>query len=502
MNESLGELLSRFPEYFGGHILLSVAAMAVGLLVSLPLGVLASRRPALAESLLGVASILQTVPSLAILVIMVPLLGVIGFAPAFVALSLYSILPILANTVIGLKGLDPALLEAAQGLGMSARQMLRHVQLPLALPVIISGIRTATVLTVGTATLATPVGALCLGNYIFSGLETNDIHATVFGCACTALLAVLMDQLVRFLEVSARRRSRRLALVGALGLVMVVAGGLYGPLTHWLKGPAPTIAASNFTEQYILADVMREKLEGAGFRTNQRLGVGYTVMFLGLKHNQIDCCVTYSGDVWATLMKRRDVADRETTFDSACQFLRERYGVECLGPLGFENSYALAMRQSQAESLGIRSIADLVSHATHLSLAGDMSFFERQEWPNVREKYGLAFKEIRPMDSSLLYAATAEGAVDVACVYTTDARVLDRDLIILEDPRQAFPPYDAMLLLSAKAAADPRFVEALRPLVQAIGVDRMRHANLGVDVARRSPREAAKRLLSEISQER
>jgi osmoprotectant transport system permease protein len=165
MNEAMGYLLDNLPDYLGGHMLVSVVALAVGLVVSIPLGIWASRRPVLAEYLLGGAGILQTVPTLALLALMVPILGgTIGFAPAFVALTLYSFLPILANTVTGIRGIDPTLTEAARGLGMSERQMLLRVQIPLAAPVILSGIRTATVLVVGTATLATPVGGKSLGN--------------------------------------------------------------------------------------------------------------------------------------------------------------------------------------------------------------------------------------------------------------------------------------------------------------------------------------------------
>ncbi len=496
------ELLTRLPEYLGGHVLLSVAAMVVGLLVSLPLGVLASRRPRLAEVLLGGAGILQTVPSLALLVIMVPLLGVIGFAPAFVALSVYSILPILANTVIGIRGIDPVLIEAAQGLGMTNRQMLWRVQLPLALPVIVAGIRTATVMTVGTATLATPVGGLSLGNYIFSGLESNDMRSTVFGCVCTALLAVVMDQLVRLLEVAARRRSRRLALIGASALLLVLAAALYRPVTHWFEPPAPVIASANFTEQSILSEVMREKLQAAGYRVDQRYSVGYMVEYLGLKHSQIDCSINYTGDIWSTLMKRRDIADRQTTYEQVRRFLKEQYGVTCLGKVGFENAYALAMRRTHADRLKIHNISDLAKHASGFSIAADMAFFERHEWGNVRERYGLKFKEHRPMDSSLMYAAAAEGAVDVICAYTTDGRIIEKDLVILDDPLQAFPPYDAILLLSAKAAADPRLVEALRPLVQSIDVEQMRRANLRVDVEGRSPREVARELMERTAGKR
>jgi osmoprotectant transport system permease protein len=246
VNPALGELFEDLPTYLGGHLLLSVAALLVGVAVSVPAGVAASRRPKLAEWALGVAGVLQTVPSLALLALMVPLLGgMIGFWPAFLAMTLYSFLPILANTIVGLKGVDPTLIEAARGLGMSDRQMLFRVQLPLAAPVIIAGLRTATVLVVGTATLATPVGETTLGNYIFAGLNTRDHTATVFGCVFAALLAVLLDQLIRLLQVAAQRRSRTLAWTGAAGLLVVLGGGLYAPLARFLPPPpSPVVVGS------------------------------------------------------------------------------------------------------------------------------------------------------------------------------------------------------------------------------------------------------------------
>src|SRR4051812_47405804 len=175
-------------------MLLSVTALAVGLAVSVPLGVWVSRRPHAAEAILGGAGVLQTIPSLALLALMVPLLGgMIGFWPAFVAMTLYSLLPILANTIVGVRRVDPALVEAGRGLGMNERQMLLRVQLPLAAPVILAGVRTATVVLVGTATLATPVGQKTLGNYIFEGLNIRNNGMVLFGCVMAALLAVVFD---------------------------------------------------------------------------------------------------------------------------------------------------------------------------------------------------------------------------------------------------------------------------------------------------------------------
>jgi osmoprotectant transport system permease protein len=227
--------------------------------------------------------------------------------------------------------------------------------------------------------------------------------------------------------------------------------------------------------------------------------MGETIQFLALQHDQIDCCVNYTGNIWATLMKRKDIADRETTYAETTQFLREKYGVACLGKLGFENAYALAMRRQRAEELGVHSISDLASHAGKFTIAGDLQFFDRQEWTHVRASYGLAFKQIVPMDPTLMYTAIDKGSVDVICAYTSDGRILEKDLVILEDPRQAFPPYDAILLLSRKGARNARLCEALLPLVHAVDMVTMRQANLRVDVEGQSPRRAAREMLLSLA---
>ena len=230
------ELIQNLPLYLGGHLTVSLGALAVGLLISVPLGIAVSRRPRIAQGLLVASGVIQTVPSLALLALMVPLLnGTIGFWPAFLALVLYSILPTLADTVVGLRGVDPAIIEAARGLGMNGRQMLLRVELPLAAPVILSGVRTATIVVVGTATLVTTVGGASLGNYIFSGLESFNDLWTAFGCAFAALLAVALDQLVHLLELAARRRSQWLARAGAAGLLIVTAGSCYYPIRRLLQ---------------------------------------------------------------------------------------------------------------------------------------------------------------------------------------------------------------------------------------------------------------------------
>ncbi len=390
--------------------------------------------------------------------------------------------------------------EAALGLGMSARQMLFRVQLPLAAPVIIAGIRTSMVLVVGTATLATPVACATLGNYIFQGLEMNDQGVIVIGCVLAALLAVTLDQLIRLLELASRYRSRPRAWVATAGLAIIVIGGLARPITRLLTPPLnPVVVGSGpFTEQHILSEVVNETLPAARFAVDQRRGMGETIQFLSLGDGTIDCCVNYTGNIWTTLMKRRDVADRATTLDETTRYLRKQYGVVCLGTLGYENAYALAMRRDKAEKYGIRTVADLSAHASRWSIAGDLQFFGRHEWAEVKRKYNLAFATVRPMNSTLMYEAVARGTVDVVSAYTSDGRLVAFDLVLLEDPKHVFPPYDAVLLVSPQADRRPDLVEALRPLVGAISVNEMRTANRRVDVDKQSVRRAAGDLLKRV----
>jgi osmoprotectant transport system permease protein len=514
MMEQLGELIEQLPKYLGGHVLLSLVAMAAGLLLSLPLGISASRRPKLAEWALGVAGVVQTVPSLALLALMVLVLaGRIGFLPAFVALTLYSILPILANTITGIRGVDPSLVEAARGLGMNERQVLWRVQLPLAAPVIIAGIRTSTVLVVGTATLVTPVGGESLGNYIFGGLESINHVSTVFGCVMAALLAIVLDQLIRLLETAARKRNRRLGWAGLVGLLVVVAGGLFGPVSKLFAGGGErvVVASGPFTEQHILDGVLTRRLEEAGIKVDQRLGMSEGIQFQALFHNQADCIVNYTGNVWALLMKRTDFKSNEETLEEVRDYLLREHGVVCLGSLGFENPYVIAMRGDQARELdgSLDNLAQYVARYNKrtrqkLRIGGDTQIFDRPEWKRLLELYGINKDdfETRAMDPTLMYGAVKDGEVQAIVAYYSDGRIPAYKLEVLKDPRRAFPPYDAVLLLSPAAGKKPGVRQALEPLVGSIRLEMMRKANHRVDVEKWPARLSAEELLQEVERNR
>ncbi|MEO8223618.1 MAG: glycine betaine ABC transporter substrate-binding protein [Gammaproteobacteria bacterium] len=499
------EQLALLPGYLTAHLQLALSALLLGVLISVPLGVLVSRRGWLEQPVLGMVGVVQTVPGLALLAVMVPLLSLaglpsIGFLPAFIGLLLYSLLPILRNTVTGLATVDRACIEAARGVGMTPRQQLLRVELPLAMPVIIAGIRTATVWTVGTATLSTPVGATSLGNYIFSGLQTRNYTAVLVGCLACALLALLLDALVRLVDVGWTRRRR-----GILGLGLGVLGLLYayagGTLAQDLLGVQPaviTIGAKTFTEQYLLAEILAGQVRQAtGSDVRIVPSLGSTVAFDALRSGEIDLYVEYSGTVWATLMKQAgNPPDRAAVATAVAGFLRDRHGIAVVCALGFENAYALAMRRDRADRLGVQRISDLKSVAPQLVIGGDYEFFDRVEWQSIRERYGLEFRTRRSMDPSLMYQAVSQGTVDVISAFSTDGRIAALDLVLLEDDHGAIPPYDAIILASAPLQSlRPEVIEALRALAGRIDDGTMRRMNLAVDQDGRSPGEVAREFL-------
>jgi osmoprotectant transport system permease protein len=516
MSDALRTQLALLPAYATAHLQLALTALLLGTAVSLPLGVWASRHRSVERVVLGVASVLQTIPSLALLAIMVPALAALGRAtqatlgvplpsigvlPALIGLTLYSVLPILRNTVTGIAGVDPAVVDAARAVGMTDGQRLRLVELPLALPVIVAGVRTATVWVVGLATLSTPVGAPSLGNYIFSGLQTRNVAAVLVGCIAAAALALALDLLVHALEHGVRTRHR--GVVAGAGLVLaalyVYATATFAAATLGRADRQVTIGSKTFTEQYVLSAIVAGRITDAtGVPTRIVPSLGSTVAFDALRDGALDCYVDYAGTIWATIMHRADVpAERGAVLAAVTRYLREHEGITVVGALGFENAYALVMRDERARAAGIRRISDLAPHTPDLTIAGDYEFFSRPEWTALRHAYGLRFRAERTMDPSLMYAAVAAGDVDVASAFSTDGRIAGFDLRVLEDDRHVIPPYDAIVLANTSLArAQPRVVAALRTLTGTIDAAAMRRMNAAVDQEGRSPAEVARAFLA------
>jgi osmoprotectant transport system permease protein len=517
LSPRLAAALARLPDLLAWHVALSAAALGLGLAVSLPLAVAASRSARLRWPLLAGASLIQTIPSLALLALFYPLLlavsalalrftghgfSALGFLPALLALSLYSMLPILRNAVAGLLNVDPAVKEAADGVGMTPAQRLWRVELPLAAPVVMAGVRTAAVWTIGAATLSTPVGQTSLGDYIFSGLQTENWVDVLVGCAAAAALALTADQLLGLVEAGLRRRSRARLWAG-FGALVLGAGLALLPLASAGRPAAYVVGAKNFSEQYILAQLVAGRLQAAGAEARIRSGLGSAVAYRALAAGEIDVYVDYSGTLWTNVLRRRDNPGRAAVLRELGVELARRDGVTVLGPLGFENAYALAMREDRARALKIASLTDLAGKAPQLTLGADLEFLARPEWKAVAAAYDLSFARTRAYQPTFMYRALQSGDVDVISAFSSDGRIAADQLVVLADPKGAIPPYDAVLLISPRRAHDARLTAALRPLVGRIPVEAMRAANLSVDrdVGKLTPAQAAQNLARRVGLE-
>ncbi|MBL9021991.1 MAG: ABC transporter permease/substrate-binding protein, partial [Myxococcales bacterium] len=361
------EQLALLPSLLAAHVRLVVIALSLCLLASIPLGIAATRSPKLERLVVGAASVVQTIPALALLAVMVPLLGAIGapaigVLPALIGLTFYCALPILMGTVTGVREVSPSILEAARGVGMTERQVLRIVELPLALPFIVAGTRTAAVWCVGMATLSTPVGAPSLGNFIFSGLQTRNHAATLVGCLAAATLALVLDGLVLAVERGIRRRRRSSLVIGAAGLgalVLFTFGGLL--IAAASSDPRPVrVGTKPFTESFILGHLLAAEIESTGATATVAESLGSTVAFDALAAGDLDAYVDYSGTLWTTVLGHQDSpGSREELLQRVEAELLERHGVVVAAKLGFENKYCLAIRNTEAKARGLRSLTDL-----------------------------------------------------------------------------------------------------------------------------------------------
>ena len=501
-----GPALALLPARLAAHVGLSAAALGLALLIAAPLIALMLARSRSRGPVLGVASLIQTIPALALLALFYPLLvmlrtasgidlPVLGFLPALLALTLYALLPILRGGITGLAGVDAQALEAADALGMTRRQRLWQVELPLAAPVMMAGVRTAAVWTIGAATLATPVGATSLGDFIFSGLQTEDWAAVAVGCLAAAALAIAVDALLALIEHGLARLSRGRIMAGLAGLALVGIAALAGATGDAAGAVRPVVVgAKNFSEQFILAELIATRLRAAGYPVELRTGLGSAVAFRALASGDVDVYVDYSGTLATTVLGRRD----SPALPVLTRELETRTHVGVVGPLGFENAYVLAMRGDAARAAGIATIADLARTAPRLTLGADLEFQTRAEWRGLQAAYGLRFGAARAYEPTFMYRALGSGAADVISAFSSDGRIAAQGLTVLADPRHAIPAYDALLLVSPRRRADAAFVAALRPLVGSLDVTRMRAANLLVDrdTDKQSPRAAAAWLAS------
>ncbi|MEO7271519.1 MAG: ABC transporter permease/substrate-binding protein [Vicinamibacterales bacterium] len=500
-----GELVS----LLGQHVFLVAVSTLAAVVLGVPIGLLAAKRPRLGAPVVWLANVAQTIPSLAMFGFLLPLpwVGGLGARVAITVLVLYALLPIIRTTMAGMRSIDPSLVEAGLSLGMTPGQLFRRVELPLALPSIVAGIRVATVIGVGTATIAAAVGAGGLGEYIFRGLSMVEPTVILAGAVPAALLALSFDGGLMLLERGIRRAiesggSRRLrVLVAAAALIVAVGGGVAVALMR----PDSTVirvGSKNFTEQILLGELLAQTIErDSGLKVDCRLNLGGTfICDQALRSGDIDLYVEYSGTALTAVFHQPVETDPARVLEA----IRGRYaqvGVTLLAPLGFENTFAILVRGQDAASLGLSTIGDAAGPARNWRAGFGYEFLQRADgYPGLAKAYGLQFGTApRAMDLSLIYRALADRQVDLIAGDATSGLIEAYGLTMLKDDRRYFPPYDAVpVARAATLLAHPEVKTALATLAGNVSVADMRRLNRAVDAERQDPAAVVRAFLQTV----
>ncbi len=476
------------------HIQLVAIAMTVAVVIGIPLGILISRVPPLAQPILILANAAQTIPSLAMFgfLITVPFFGGIGPTPAIVALVLYALLPLIRNTYTGLKSVDPELKEAALALGMEPWQVLLYIELPLALTIILAGVRVATVICVGIATIAAAIGGGGLGVFIFQGISLVNNDLILAGAIPAALIALIADGGIGLLEKQLSRRGPRLSpgqrrlRWGAIGL-----GGFLGLsfLIHslWFGKPANiTIGAKNFTEQYVLGELLAQQIENkTDLKVDRRFNLGGTnIAHEAVKSGAIAGYVEYTGTAYTAILKQPPISNAEQVYETVKADYAKEFNLTVFPSLGFENTFALVVRPADAQRYGLKTIGDLVSLEKQWQAGFGYEFLNRQDgYPGLSRTYGLNFsKPPIAMDLGLIYTALTAKQVDLVAGNSTDGQIFKNTLVILADNKGYFPPYYAVPIFNDKILKTyPQLRPAIEQLAGILTASEIQQLNLQMD---------------------
>lgn len=487
------------------HLFLVFASTTLAVLIGAPLGVLLTRRKSLQTPILGVANILQTVPSLALFGLLIPIdyIGGIGAKTAIIALTLYSILPIIRNTVTGIGGVDPKIKEAATAMGMTDGQILRMVELPLALPVILTGIRVAVVIAVGVATVAAAVGAGGLGTYIFRGLRQNDNNLILAGAISSAVLALFADfwlgQIEKIYSLENlgnkhSRRKRKFVLAGASALVLLLFGLGFWQSSNDSAADSPKkirVGSKDFTESVILAEILAQMLERRGIAVERQFELGGNLPHEALLADQIDVYPEYTGTAYTSILKHQPTTNAQAVYEATKSEYAEKFNLAVSPPLGFSNDFAILVRGEAVRKNNLRMISDAAPLARDWQAGFGQDFMSRADgYAGFSKAYNFNFaKQPREMDLSLTYRALASGQLDLIAGNSTDGLIAALDLFQLADDKRYFPPYQAVFI--ARNDESETLAEIFDRLREAISTDEMRRLNYAVDGDKQSPKQAA-----------
>ncbi|WP_243293058.1 osmoprotectant update ABC transporter permease/substrate-binding subunit OpuFB [Bacillus sp. FJAT-47783] len=479
------------------HIQISFIALLFAVIIAIPLGIFLTKREKFAESIIGVAAVLQTIPSLALLGLFIPLFG-IGKVPAIIALVIYALLPILRNTYTGIKEVDPSLIEASMAMGMNQVKRLQKVELPLAMPVIMAGIRTAMVLIIGTATLAALIGAGGLGDIILLGIDRNNTALIVLGAIPAAFLAIVFDLLLRKMENLTYKKS-----LIAIGLILVLTFSI-SVLPNMIKDEEKTlvIAGKLGTEPEILINMYKILIENeTGLHVELKPNLGKTsFLFNALETGSIDIYPEFTGTVISQFLKETAVSNnKQEVYEQARDGILEKSNLVLLKPMQYNNTYALAVPENFAEKHNLETISELHTVKKQIKAGFTLEFTDREDgYLGIQKLYDMAFPNLKTIEPKLRYTAIEQGDINLIDAYSTDSELKRYNLKVLKDDKELFPPYQGAPLIRKNTLEKyPELEEILNQLAGKITDDQMREMNYQVAVEGKSAAEIAQNYLEE-----
>ncbi|WP_100372818.1 ABC transporter permease/substrate-binding protein [Bacillus sp. FJAT-45037] len=482
------------------HVQLSLISLLIAVVIAVPLGVYLTRKKRLAELIIGMTAVLQTIPSLALLGFMILFVG-IGTTPAIIALVAYALLPILRNTYTGISEVDPAIREAARGMGMNSYKQLIKVELPIAMPTVMAGIRTSMVLIVGTATLAALIGAGGLGDLIMTGIQRANNEYILLGAIPAALLALFFDFILRFTQNRSRGTSfMPIVAVVALALAVVIIPPLASIQGGNDRGLQLVVGGKEGAEPAIIGNMYKLLIEDqTEMSVDVRSGLGGTeFVYNALRVGDIDMYLEFSGTVVGDLLNITDFSyDPRAAYEQARDGIYEEKNLIFLEPMAYQNTYAIAVTSEFVEETGVETISDLEPYQDELSAGFTFEFVDRHDgYPGLVEMYGFEFANVQSMEAALRSRALVSGDVQVIDAYSTDAYLVEYDLIVLEDNEQLFPPYQGAPLLREETMEElPELEEILNQLAGIVTEEEIQEMNYRVDYDDDNPIDVAREFL-------
>ncbi|MGE7624416.1 ABC transporter permease/substrate-binding protein [Viridibacillus sp. NPDC096237] len=490
-NERKGQLVASLLE----HIQISFIALFFAVVIAIPLGIYLTNKKKIAESIIGISAVLQTIPSLALLGLLIPLFG-IGKIPAIIALVVYALLPILRNTYTGINEVDASLKEAAMAMGMNTRKRLVKVELPLAMPVMMAGIRTAMVLIVGTATLAALIGAGGLGDIILLGIDRNNTSLIILGAAPAALLALAFDFLLKKIEsLSFKKTVTALSTISVAALLMILL-----PLININEKEEIVIAGKLGAEPEILINMYKLLIEKeTDLNVQLKPGLGKTsFVFNALKSGSVDIYPEFTGTAISEFLKEKAINNnQDDVYHQAQEGMLKKFDMIMLNPMKYNNTYALAVSKEAAKTYELKSISDLKAAQGKIKAGFTMEFNDREDgYRGIRKLYDTTLSNITTMEPKLRYQAIKSGDIDLLDAYSTDSEIRQHKLVVLEDDKKLFPPYQgAPILRNETIKKYPEIEKALNKLADQITDDEMREMNYKVNVKGKKASEVAREFL-------